>query len=446
MGLPGWRYPEPIIGGRQVRITGRGSRLEQAMAAVPARAAWAWVRRRQLWLWLTPVVVAVAAAKLSERQLEEVIGAILALGLFAVMVRRPGAALLALVAFLPLEQISFGLLLGLHVPASLLEPASGFKELMGISILFAALRELRDGRERLDRLDRALLAYVGFVTLYLLLPHLFSPTAPSAWNVRLLAWRSDCGYPLVFFGVRHAGISFRFRERFTRLVIGLGVLTAVLALYQRAAPGSWTNFVFHRAHQVQFETDIVHVSLADTINTFRYLLSLNPLRVSSIFFSPFDMADYLVLVAALLVERISHDARSPWRYPQLALVMAALFFSRTRADALAAVIVLALAVLPAPRRPIEARVRLIVALLVGAAIVVPALGGTRFLGAHGANTSSQQHVSEVTYGISVIWHHPFGLGLGDQPSTASRFAAATGQASGVISDNSVTQVGDELGI
>ena len=427
-----------------------------ASKAIPDSLYTGWLATRtwfgRVWTdvlpWTIPVFVAVSLVGLSSKRIEQVIGVALALVLVAVMVPRPAVALIALVIFLPVQSIGFGLLLGIHFPASLLRVASSFKELMGICILLAALRRFRDRDEHLDRIDKALLAYVGAVTVYLLIPHVLAPSAPLNWSSRLLAWRSDCAYVLIFFAVRHAGLSPRARRLFAQVVIALGVLIIAVGLYQRVTPNSYAHFILHRAHQPDYLLSVLHYSNSQVITAVQFFLpqyGLHPLHVSSIFLSPYDMSDYLILVVALCAERISRDHRSPMNYIILAGAVATLFFSRVRADALAAVIILALIALPAPRRPTEARLRFVLALAVGAAIIIPTLGGTRYVGAEGGSSSSAGHIREIRNGISIIANNPLGLGLGNQPATASRFSTLTNPTS-LISDNSITQVGDELGI
>lgn len=410
---------------------------------------WARLRSRALrWApWVAPLLVAYTYYTFSEKRVLEVIGLCLALAIYAVLVRRPGAALVALAVLLPLQDLGFGLLLGLHVPASLLHDASFFKELLALSVLGAALQQFRHGGQRLDKIDRWLLAYVAWITAYLIVPHLFSTTAPSSSQVRLLAWRSDAAYVLVFFGARHAAITDRARRRFVQSVVGIGVLTSILAVYQRVAVNSWTHFVVVRAHMPQYFVRVLHQTPAQATNALAYVTQVRPVRVSSIFLNPNDMSDFLVFVVAILAERIVRDRRTPRNYLFLALVMAALFFSQVRADTLGAAVVLGLVVLPAARRPTHARVRLLLAYAVAAAIIVPSIAGTRYVGGQGGNAKeATSHLTEIQFGIKVLSHHPLGLGLGDQPSTASRFQAQTGnQARNVVADNSILQVGDELG-
>lgn len=401
----------------------------------------------ELLLWMIPVLVAGMYATFSSKRISEVIALGLALLVLAVMVKRPGPALVTLVIVLPILAIGSGLLLGLHVPAGFLRQASSIKELLAVSVLGAAVAELVNGRQKLDRIDRIGLAYVAVVTAYLFVPHLFSSTAPTALSVRLLAWRSDCAYVLLFIAARHAPITDRMKRRFVQAVLAMGALTAAVALYQRADTAGWTRFVFQRAHIIKYFTVVLHQTAGQAYGAIAYVAFVRPLRVSSIFLNPNDMSDYLVFVVALVAERIVRDRKSPWNYLLLAMCVAALFFSEVRADTLGALVVIALVVLPAPRRAVEARIRLIMALVIGAAIIVPALGGSRFVGGQGGNKASTGHIAELQFGVRVLEHHPFGLGLGDQPSTAARFQSQTNnQTQNDISDDSYLQVGDELGI
>jgi hypothetical protein len=60
--------------------------------------------------------------------------------------------------------------------------------------------------------------------------------------------------------------------------------------------------------------------------------------------------------------------------------------------------------------------------------------------------SATGHITEVEDGLGIIYHWPLGLGLGEQPGVATRFAGLNLINSGDISDNMITQVADELGV
>jgi hypothetical protein len=415
---------------------------------------WVGVRARsQRWLWLVPFAVLYAMVRWPTGRIVHVIAAIVALGIVAWALRRPGSALIALAVFLPLQTVGFGFLLRLHVPTEILRPAGGLKELLGSSILLSALHALHEGRTRfgkthqLDAIDKALLAYVGVVTLYLLFPHVFTIFPVSNhWYVRLLAWRADCGYLLLFFGVRHAPIAAATKRQFIRVLIAVAGVTILLGFYQWLAPSSWAHLILISGRQLQYQTTVLGNDPASVAHNLGYLTNFNPLRISSIFLSPFDMADFLLIVLAIAVERIARDYRSRVSYVLGAAILAALFASRVRADALAAVIVALLAMIPTPNRPISARLRLLGAILVAAVVVVPVLGGSRFVDAQGGAQSSRDHISEFTAGLNQLIHTPLGLGIGNEAGVGDRFVLASNQQGEFTVDNSVLQVGDELGI
>jgi hypothetical protein len=402
---------------------------------------------REEFLWLIPIFVAAAFYVLTEKQALEVIGACLALLLLVFMVNRPTGTLVALVIFLPSEAILFGLLYRWHIPGTFLRQASGIKELMALSLLLAGLRAIRDGEQRLDRIDFAVLAYVGVVTIYLIVPHLFSELAPTQWSPRFLAWRTDAAYPLLFLGVRHAPISSRLKERFVILILSVGGFIAAVGLYQKIDPNGFTNFVLNTARVAIYETNVLVTPSSVVMRDLAYIYATNPLHISSILLSPYDLGDYLTMVAAVAAVRISHHHRSVMTYLVFAASAACIFFTQVRADGEAIVIILVLVALPASRGPVEGRIRLIAALGVAAILVVPNLAGSRYVGNQAANVSSIGHIQEISDGIQVIYYEPLGLGLGEQPGVANRYPSLTQLVDdGDISDNMITQVGDELGI
>ncbi len=401
------------------------------------------VRARPAVLWLTPVAVGVCLLAFPDKVIEAMIGGALALLVFAFLVNRPGQAVITLVVFLPLQLLGFALLLTLHVPGALLRPAGALSEIVALAVLVAGMRQLRDTRRRLDRIDIALLLYVGVVTLSMLAPHLFSTAATPSWDTRLLAWRSDAGYPLLFFGARHAPIPQRLKERFLDVVMGMGALIALLGLYQRLAPASWSSFVLNTAHLSVYQLKVAGIQPYLIVQELEYLFYISPLRVSSIFASPFDMSDYLIVVVAIVAVRIRNRTGLAWiNYAVLAMSLGAIYFSRVRGDAVAVVVILILMALPSARRPREGRMRLVGVLCIGAILIVPSLQGSRYVGAQGGSSSTSAHITEIEHGLKLIVDRPLGLGLGSEPSDRQYLVCATSD----TSEDAILQVSDELGI
>jgi O-antigen ligase len=114
---------------------------------------------------------------------------------------------------------------------------------------------------------------------------------------------------------------------------------------------------------------------------------------------------------------------------------------------LAAVIILVLIALPNARGSREGRLRLVGVLVLAAVLIVPFLGGTRFVGAQGGNASANKHISDFESSISLIETNPLGLGLGSVPSIVNRFDVRGFFIGGEdVSQNLVIQVGYELGV
>lgn len=408
--------------------------------------------RSQRWLWLIPLAVLYAMVRWPMGRIEHVVAAIVALLLLAWAIRWPGRALIALVVFLPLQPTLFGFLFAAHVPSQVLRPAGGLKELIAGGILLSALHSLHVGRVRegktkqLDAIDKALLVYVAVVTAYLLAPHLFS-TFPvhNKLNVRLLAWRADCGYLLVFFAVRHAPIPEATRRTFVRVLMAMATLTVLVGLYQWLRPDSWTHFILVTGAQVRYQVSVLGNDHATVIRNLGYLTNHNPLRVGSLFLGPFDMADFLLIAFALSLERIARDFRPRISYVLCAVIVLMLFASRVRADALAAVVIALVALVPTAHRPIGARLRLLGAVLVATAVVVPSIAGTRFVNAEGGGKSNSAHVTEIASGVDELIRNPLGIGIGNAAGVGDRFVLTTGKQGGFTVDNAILQVGDELG-
>lgn len=396
-------------------------------------------------LWLAPIVVAIAVSALSEHRLEDLMAGGVVVLLLVWAVRHPGASLSILAVLVAVQAVAFGFLYAAHVPVFILRAGGGLKDLLGISILLSAVGDMvRTGR-RLGRLEKTALVYVGVVTCYLVLPPLFAPGSPHQWNVRLLAWRLDAGYPLLFIALRHAPITARSRAWFTGVVIAIGAAAAGFAVWQYVSPSGFYRFIVNTGKQVAYEQNVLHSSTTTIQSTLQYLTDTGShLHLGSIFLSPFDMADYLVIVAALIVERLVRGDRHVALVLVFGGVVFALFASQVRADAVAALVVFLVALMPVAGRPVLARWRMVLALAIGAAIVVPALGGTRFAGGHNGGVSASGHVREFTSGFDQVLRQPLGLGLGNQPVTGNRFVAP-GSGS-FTSDNSYLQVGDELGV
>jgi hypothetical protein len=381
-----------------------------------------------------------------QARIQHIIAGVIAIGILAWAIRRPARALIALIVFLPFQLVGVPFLMRFHVPIPVLRQAGGLKELLGVGILIAGLHAIRTEKRQLDGIDKAVIVYVAVVTLYLLFPHVFAARPPRQWNPRLLAWRADCGYVLLFFGVRHAPISASARRLFVRVVLLIAAVTVAVAVYQWFQPHAFEHWMLYSDRQWLYQVKVLGADPSKAAEVFNRLYSFNPLRISSILLSPFDMSDFLLLPVAIAIERIARQDRSRWSYLLCAGVVFALFASRVRADGVAVMVIFLVALVPSPTRPTAARWRLLAAVCAGALLVVPSLGGTRFTNAEGGKASNQSHVTELQTGFNQLVHHPFGAGLGTIPGVGDRYLLRAHDQGQFSHDNSLLQVGDELGL
>lgn len=399
----------------------------------------------QLLPWLAPVAVALAVAKLSEHRLEYVIAGGVALLVLRWAYRHPGPAASVLAVLVVVQAVGFSILYTLHFPHFALRAGGALKDLMGIGVLLSAVVHMRRTHRRVDWLDVLVFAYIGVVTAYLLLPSLFAPLSPSQWTIRLLSWRLDAGYIVLLFGFRHAPISATGRRWFVRTVVAMGALVVGFAIYQFASPRGFEHLIVDTWKQVAYQENVSHSKPASVAKSLYYVtLTSGRVHVGSILLSPFEMCDYLVVVGAVVLERLVRRRGHPALYALLAGIVFSLFVSQVRADAVAFLVVVVVALLPAPGRPVIARWGLVLAIALGAALVVPALGGSRFVGGGNAASSTSGHIRELEAGLRTIGHYPLGLGLGNNPVTSARFLDPGTPL--YASDNSFLQVGDELGV
>ncbi len=394
------------------------------------------------WPWLIPPCVFVAVMLSPRVGLPVLLAAAAGLGLIAVFSRHPGAALVALVWFLPLQIPIFSLLYQHGVNGEFLRSAGSIKEALGLAVVVAAARELLKGRSRLAFVDKIVLAFVGALLIYLVLPMVVSgSTYPHAFSDRLLGFRLDGGFLLLFVAVRHAPITERWRRLFFASVLSIAGLFAVVGLYQFLQPDSFRDIITNDLAIPTFQIEILHTPAAAVAQSLRFATD-SPIRVGSLFLSPFDFADFLLLPAALLLIRVTARRARSWEVVLLLLIIAALLASQTRVNAFAVGVMTLLALTPSPQRTVASRLRVFAIALLVTVALVPSFASSRLGGVGTSAKSSSEHVDEIQKGLHLIGEQPLGSGLGTAPALAVRL----GGAPVVVSDNSILQVGNELGV
>lgn len=390
-----------------------------------------------------PVLVGVAAFVLDGHRLEYLAAAVAAVAVVLLASRWPGGALTWLIVYLPLEPVGLPMLAAMGVPEPALRALSAGEEAMIAALVLAGAKNLLERRSRLDRLDIVVISYLAVVTAELLLPHVLAAHPVDSLTVRLDGWRDDCAYPLIFLGVRHAPLPEGTRTRLVKTLCGLALLLAVVGIGQRLDPASFQHFVLYTARVPRYLATILHESSAEIGTGMQYLGPTSPFRISSLLLYPFDLADYLVVAIAVLVELAVRDLGRGKVWAAFVACLAGLYLTEIRGDMLGAGIVILAALVRLPGRSPTGRSRLALVLVVAAVLSLPAIGTSRYLGGHDAAQSTNFHEQELLNAVDRFARTPFGLGLGNDPGAAARFG--TLGSNEAVGDNAILQVGIELG-
>jgi hypothetical protein len=83
---------------------------------------------------------------------------------------------------------------------------------------------------------------------------------------------------------------------------------------------------------------------------------------------------------------------------------------------------------------------------VAAVLIVPSLGGSRFTNGQGGAASNKGHMTELRAGVAEISRTPLGMGIGNVAGVGDRVVLSSSQQGAFTTDNSVLQVGTELGV
>jgi hypothetical protein len=406
--------------------------------------------------WLLPVLMFFVARRETGQETEKLAAAVGALGLVILASRRPGRSLILLVALLPFQQLGLALLYRMGIPAEVVKLLSYWKELLAAAVIIAGLRNLRRERTRLDRLDKLALAWVALVTAYLLFPWLGHPAdavhllpgPPHDLTVRLLAWRVDALYVLVFLGARHAHLGDDVRRRFERTVVAVGTFVATIGVVEFLAPGRWNSFAVRTCGVTRYQVAVLHLTPPNfsDIRIYAQLGGHQVDRVGSLLLSPLTLGFYLLLPLGLALRRTLRPSGARLAWLPAAVIALALLLTLTRSAIFAGLVVTLVTLSVAPRKSPAARARLVLLLAAGAIILAPVVASSG-LGARTGTTlqtsgSTGDHLRGLRKGLDTLVAAPTGLGLGTQPGVGDRFAVANK----LTSENSYLQVGDELGL
>jgi O-antigen ligase len=215
---------------------------------------------------------------------------------------------------------------------------------------------------------------------------------------------------------------------------------AFWGIYERLDPAGWSNFITNTAHVPDYQRQVLHTNFFEIQSITDYIHE-HPVRVASLVLSPFTLAEMTLIGVAISLDTVIRGARTAFAMAAVGLFGVVLIVTQVRIEVYAvAALTGVLLMVRHGRVRAGGRVRLLTAAVIVVAVAVPFLHGSRLLGStHGSNNG---HKDEIAYGLAQIAHHPKGAGLGTAPDVGRRFAVTTV----AVSDNSIIQVGQELGI
>lgn len=368
--------------------------------------------------------------------------AVLAVGVVAAASRRPDRCLAALAALMPFQVFVPSFLLASGVPKIAVRALGGWRELLGLAIVVAAVRHAQRHRHRLDRVLVLGVAYLLLTGAYALVPTLFAADAPADVQIRSLGWRALASFVVLLLACREAGLGAEARAVVERyLLLGAAVVSAG-ALWEALDSASWNRFAVETIQVIQYKIEILGLRPAQLtdVRVYGVVGGHEVVRASSVFGSPIPLGHYMLLPFAVALERMLRGRTRG----MTALAVAfgtAILVTQTRSALVGAVVVLAATMRRSPGRSPAQRTRFTV-ILAGVAIVsapfVVAAGLTSRFDDKASNT---QHQQAFTSALESVVERPMGTGIGTTAGVGQRF-----RTSRVIAENYYLQVAQEVGV
>lgn len=407
--------------------------------------------RHELLLTAGVAVVVLAAAAHGGSPESRLVAAVVGLGLLAVARRRPGGLLLVAVLVVPLSPVLPAALLRAGVPLAVVSQYGYAKDLVATGLVLAVLGETAAAsaphRARaLDAVERWAAAYLGVVTLYLVLPVASPGHVAPPFDVRLLAWRYASEWVVLLLAVRRVHIGPRDRGRVLAAVGVLAALEAAACVTERLASTAWQRFLVSGIDVPRYLATTSSTRNLTDLQVHNQFAGLSVVRAEGPALDSLVTGAVCIVLVGTLAPTLVATRLSPRRGLLLAAASVAVVFTLTRSAVVGCIVAVALVL--APRRGVLATARargtVIVAVLALAAapVVVGGTFATRLASAfNGSDPSAAQHRSATADALSAATHDLLGSGLGTGPAVGYRFSTAV-----VTAENAYVQIALEIGV
>lgn len=433
----------PLVRARAAH--GRGPR----MPGLPELIA----RWRGLLTWLVLPAVALVVLLHPER-LQLAVKLLLAGGAVLAVSRRPDLGALSLVVGLPFQLLGLSYLYAHGVPSWLVRPLGLWKEAVVAGCALAAVRAWRAAGHRPDAIDWAAAGYLGIVALYYAFPAAFvasngvaagPPTERLTLNV---AFRTQGLFVVLLIAIRHLDLSPRFRDRFVRTVLAVGLVVAAIAIVELVFSDRWNDLMVGSFQIYRYKLQVLGVATnsPDDVRVYGVVGGIQIVRIGSVFLDQLQCGMYLVVPFIVGLHRLLRGANVAVA-AGFGVISVALVGTQTRAALLAVGVAGILVLRPHVGIPRASRARIGALLIVGALALLPVAVGTGLVqrtlgGTQGDDGSTQVHLQRSKAALDTFLRRPFGRGLGTGARTASRFDVK----SKLLSENYYLEVANETGV
>jgi len=402
-------------------------------------------------LYGVPVLVWYAVPRVSENMLKDVAMGIVGLGALLVVRSYASFALVSLTPILIFQQPVLAFALKHGVPVEIVRPLASVKELIVFALLVTALETIRKEGHRFDRLDWLAIAFVGLVTLYVLVPAIAGQYAPRAWDVRTQGWRANALFIVVMFAARHIPIDARIQQRVANAALKSGLIFGGIAVYEWLDSSGWNNFAINTLGVANYQHVMFGAPLTRDIRLRSMIGTELVTRPGSLLYSGLEAGLYMLVAFSLAAALIARARRrSTTAYIGVGVLALAIIATNTRAAELGMIVAgaAALSVGPALSRRLRGdspgRVKLAIAAGTIVILLVPVAAASgaieRFF--HDDDGSAQVHEDTTKGGWSRAINYPMGIGVGTSAGVGTRYDVG----SRLVEHNAYLQIANETGL
>jgi hypothetical protein len=370
--------------------------------------------------------------------------------LVAVAARFPQFAVLGLVVWVPLQQPVLAYLYHLGMPALVARDLGYLKEFWTISLVVAAWRATRSRQIEADLLDWVGGLYIGIATLFLILPFA-DPAALGGVSFagRLHAWRLDCLYVVILLCARRLTFEPVVLRRLRQGLFFVGIVLGGFAVWEITDGGGFTNFLTNTLEYARFKLDVFGIEIPSDVLVQGTVGNSTFVRAGSLFNDPLSFGFFMVIPFGIALERVAAKQGVALGMTAAVAGLVGVIFSGTRGAAIAALVVVLLALSFGPSRVAPNRLRLVLAVLLGAVVLLPFAGQSTLVARVVSLTkpasethSNQVHVDRARAGWTAMLERPLGRGLGANSQTGYRYNTDTA----ITTEDAYLQTGAEFGV